>query len=182
MLFFLDKQLMKLELATVWVGGLVIFLVMFLVTAEVLSRRFFNAPIPGQVDIIMMAMVAFSVLCISYCYRQAGHIRMDLILRLLKGRYVWIGHLLVTILSLITVSSITPGTWTHFSRAFELGDTTFGVGLITWPSKLAVPIGLAVLWLRLTLELWVFGRLVVKPDAEPIGMPSPPDPRKEMDA
>ena len=182
MLVTLDAALMKIELATAWLGGLVIFLIMCLGTSEVLSRRLFNAPIPGQVDITMLSMVAFSVLCISHCYRQAGHIRMDLLLKLIRGRTAWVAHLLVTLLALLVITTIYPGTWSHFLRAYEFGDTTSGIGLPTWPSKLAVPIGLGVLWLRLVLELWVYSRLILRPDAELVGVPSPRDPREDMDA
>ncbi len=182
MLAILDNALMKVELATARFAGLVIFVIMVLVTFEVLFRRLFNSPIPGQVDFTMMTMVAFSVLCISYCYRQSGHIRMDLLMKLTHGRSNWVAHLFVTLVALLTITIITPGTWSHFERAYYFGDTTFGVGLPTWPSKLAVPVGLGVLWLRLVLELWVYGRLVIHPDGEPIGVPSPPDPLEDVDA
>lgn len=182
MLATLDIALMKIELVTARLAGLVIFLIMLLVSAEVFLRRLFNSPIPGQVDITMMSMVAFSVLCISYCYRQAGHIRMNLLVQMTQGRMTWVAQLFVTLMALLLVTSIVPGTWTHFHRAYAIGDTTFGIGLPTWPSKLVVPVGLGILWLRLVLEVWVFGRLILRPTAEPIGVPRPPDPLEDMDA
>ena len=181
-LAILDRGLARIELVTAWIGGLVIFLMMFLVTAEVVMRRLLASPIPGQVDITMLSMVAFGVLCVSFCYRRAGHIRMDLLVKVLRGRSRWSLELLVTLVAFVTISAILPGTWNHFLRAFEFGDTTFGVGLQTWPSKLAVPIGLGVLWLRLLVEFWVYGRLILRPDAAPIGVPTPPDPGEDMDA
>lgn len=182
MLALFDKILMQIELATARIAGLVIFILMILVTTDVVLRKLFNSPIRGQLDFTTMAMIAFSVLCISHCYRQSGHVRMDLLIRMTSGRVYWSTHLLVTVAALLTISVILPGTWAHFLRAYEFGDTTFGVGLSTWPSKLAVPVGFGVLWLRLVLELWVFGRLVIDPDAEPIGVPMAPDPLNEMDA
>ena len=65
-----DTALMRVEMVTATLAGLVIFLMMFLVTAEVFLRRVFNSPIPGQQDITILSMVAFGVLCISYCYRH----------------------------------------------------------------------------------------------------------------
>ncbi len=177
-----DDALVRIETVTAWLGGFVIFLLMFMVTAEVILRRLFNSPIPGQQDVTILSMVAFGVLCISYCYRQAGHIRMDLVLKVTDGRLRWLLNLMITIIALVTVSAVWPGTWAHFVRAYDLGDSTFGVGLPTWPSKLAVPIGLGLLWIRLMLELWVYGRLVARPDAEPVGVPRSPDPREDMDA
>lgn len=182
MLRSLDNGLMRIEYVTAWLAGLTIFVIMLLVSAEVLMRRLFNAPIQGQVDFTSMTMVAFSLLCISYCYRQAGHIRMDMLQKLTRGRVSWSTHLMATCLGLFLITAILPGTWTHFMRAWSLGDTTLGVGLPTWPSKLAAPVGLGILWLRLVLELWVFGRLIADPDLEPIGVPRPPDPLEDMDA
>ncbi|SNT01990.1 TRAP transporter small permease subunit [Tropicimonas sediminicola] len=182
MLEKLDKALMRVEYLTAWLGGLTIFVIMLLVTTEVLMRRLFNAPIQGQIDFIQMAMVTFSVLCISYCYRQAGHIRMDMLQKMARGRMGWATHLFATIVALFVVLAILPGTWAHFMRAWELGDTTIGVGLPTWPSKLAVPVGLGILAARLMLELWVFGRLILNDKLKPIGVPEPPDPLEDMDA
>lgn len=177
-----DRYLMRLEYATAWLGGLTIFAVMFLVTAEVLMRRLFNNPIEGQVDFTMMSMIGFSVLCISHCYRQAGHIRMDLLQKMSGGRTSWFLELFATCCGLFLISVILPGAWTHFLRAYEFGDTTLGVGLATWPSKLAACVGLGILWVRLVLELWVYGRLLINPTLEPVGVPLPPDPLEDMDA
>jgi len=178
----LDRALMAVEEVTAWLAGAVIFLIMLLVTAEVLLRRLFNSPIPGQVDVTVLGMIAFSVLCISYCYRRAGHIRMDLLQKATRGRLMWATQLCATLLALFTITAILPGTWAHFMRAYQFGDTTMGIGLSTWPSKLAVPVGLGIFWLRLALEVWVYARLVADPDAEQIAVPRAPDPVDAVDA
>ena len=182
MLTRLDALLCRIEYVTVWIAGLAILATMVLVTAEVLMRRLFNQPIQGQVDVVSTGMVAFSLLCISYCYRQAGHIRMDMLQKAMRGRAGWLAEIAATMAGLFLVVAILPGTWTNFMRAFAFGDTTMGVGLPTWPSKLAAPVGLGILALRLALELWVYGRLIADPKLEPIGVPKPPDPLEDMDA
>lgn len=182
MLARLDAALMKIEYASVWLAGVAILMTMFLVTAEVVARGIFNAPIQGQVDIVSVTMVAYSLLCISYCYRQSGHIRMDMLQKAMRGRAQWLAQIVATIAGLAVVLAILPGTWTNFMRAYEFGDTTMGVGLPTWPSKLAAPVGLGLLAARLTLELWVYARLIADPSLDPIGVPAPPDPSEDMDA
>lgn len=182
MLDTLDRLLQRVEYATAWIAGVTIFGLMLLASAEVLSRRLLNAPIPGQVDFTSLSMVTFSLLCISHCYRQAGHIRMDILQKMTTGRLSWMTQLLTTCIALFLVTAILPGTWSHFMRAWTLGDSTIGVGLSTWPSKLAAPVGLGILWLRLVLELWVYGRLIADPDLDPIGVPRAPDPVDHMDA
>ena len=177
----LDATLLRVETATAWIAGAVIFLMMGLVTAEVLMRRFLNAPIPGQQDITVLAMASFGVLCISYGYRMAAHVRMDLVINAMTGRWRWILQFCLTVLALFTITAILPGSWSHFMRAYAFGDSTIGAQLPTWPSKLTAPVGLAILWLRLALELWVYARLIRWPDAAPVGVPQAPDPRQATD-
>ena len=177
-----DKALRGVEWLTAWIAGITIFALMVMISAEVVLRRLFDAPIRGQVDVTELTMVSFGVLCVSYCYRHAGHIRMDLLLKVVGGRGRWIAELFVTLVAFAVVTVLLPGAWAHFERAFDFGDSTIGMSLPTWPSKLAVAVGLAILWLRLLLAFWVYGRLAVDPAATPVAVPVPPDPRKEMDA
>ena len=56
-------------------------------------------------------------------------------------------------------------------RSYELGDETIDIHLTIWPSKIVVPLALALLELRLLVNLWGYLRLVVLPDAEPWAVP-----------
>lgn len=47
----------------------------------------------------------------------------------------------------------------------------FDIKLPIWPTKLLVPIVLAVLWVRLVLQALDYGRLIGHPDAAPIAVP-----------
>ena len=69
---------------------------------------------------------------------------MDLVLKMFHDRPHWIMQLVVTLVALFTVTAIWPGTWNHFMRAYEFGDSTFGIGLPTWPSKLMAPVGMGI--------------------------------------
>lgn len=175
----LDGGLFRFELLTGALAAWVIFFVMVLGVAEILSRSLLNNPIYGQLDLIILSGPIYGILGISYCYRRASHVRMDLLARALSGRTHWIVELIVSIACWFIVLILIQGSWQHFMRAYEIGDSTINTRWPTWPSKLLVPLGLAILWLRLTLELWVYGRLVVDPDLQPIGVPTPPDPTAE---
>ena len=45
------------------------------------------------------------------------------------------------------------------------------IKLPVWPSKLAVPFALSVLWLRIVIQVVDYARLVRHPEAEPIAVP-----------
>ena len=104
MLEKLDRSLCRIEYATAWIAGATIFLLMLLASAEVLSRRILNTPIPGQVDFTSLTMVTFSLLCISHCYRQAGHIRMDILQKMTTGRLSWATQIFATLVALFLVT------------------------------------------------------------------------------
>jgi C4-dicarboxylate transporter, DctQ subunit len=174
-----DRVLAMVELAFAAIAGLVIFVLMFAGVAEILMRRLYNAPIYGHLDTVEQSMITFTVLSVSYCWRRAQHVRMDLLIRLFPGRARWTAELLAVSVGLLFLTLLIPGTWQYFLNAWSIGDTTMNIGMPTWPSKLAVPIGLGVLWLRLAIEALAYVRLIVDPNLSPIGVPSPPDPIKD---
>lgn len=174
-----DRALMAVETVVAGIAGLVILVLMFVGVVEILSRSLFNAPIYGHLDVVELTMISYTVLCVSYCWRKAAHVRMDLLLRRFSGRGRWSTELVTTALALAFVSLVLPGTWQYFHNAWEIGDSAMNTGLPTWPSKLAVPVGLGILWLRLALEMLAYLRLIADPLATPIAIPAPPDPTKD---
>ena len=93
----LDRALMVVETTTAAIGGLVIFAVMFVGVAEILLRKLFNSPLYGQLDLVEQTMSAYAILTISFCYRKAGHIRVEILAQHYKGRGRWIAELLTSL-------------------------------------------------------------------------------------
>jgi TRAP-type mannitol/chloroaromatic compound transport system permease small subunit len=166
-----DRLLRHVEFATVVVAGLVIFFVMWVGVAEIFSRKLFNFPLYGQLDLIEQTMVAYAILPISYCWRAAGHIRVDLVIDFFAGRRRWIVELLTTLLALVLVTAIWPGVLHFFDNAWEIGDSTINTQWPTWPSKFVPILGFSILWLRLVVETLAYARLVADPQAEPVAIP-----------
>ena len=65
-----------------------------------------------------------------------------------------------------------PYSYQHFGRAFEFGDSTIDIELATWPAKLAVPLALSVLLVRLGVQIAGYLRLVLRPDLAPVAVPT----------
>ncbi|MDI1252152.1 TRAP transporter small permease [Thermomonas sp.] len=169
----LDRALQVVEFATAVVGGVVIFGVMWVGVAEILLRKAFNAPLYGQLDLIEQSMAAYTLLTISYCYRKAGHIRVDIVVGHFKGRRKWIAELMASIAAFGLIVVLLPGVLHFFDNAYYIGDSTINTQWPTWPSKLIPVIGFSVLAARIALELWAYARLVADPLAEPIAVPVP---------
>lgn len=170
-----DQALQTVETATAVVGGTVIFTVMWVGVAEIFLRKVFNHPLFGQLDFIEQTMCTYALLTISYCYRRAGHIRMELFVERLSGRPRWIVESLTALAALALMTAIWPGALHYFENAFEIGDSTINTHWPTWPAKFVPVIGFSILWLRMVLELWAYLRLIADPSVEPIAVPTHPN-------
>ena len=166
-----DRALRRVEFATVLIAGAVIFFVMWIGVAEIFSRKLFNYPLYGQLDLIELTMSSYAILPISYCWRAAGHIRVDLLIDRFEGRRRWFVELLTTALALVLVTAIWPGIYHFFDNAWDIGDSTINTQWPTWPSKFVPIVGFSILWMRLVIETAAYVRLVIHPDAMPVSIP-----------
>jgi C4-dicarboxylate transporter DctQ subunit len=166
-----DRWLRRVEdLLDLVAAFFIVFLMMFAV-AQVISRKLFNYPLWGYVDIVEIVMVTFAFLGISYCQRLGGHVRMELIVRQLRGRSLWLVEMLGVLVALGIILVLLWYGFTHFLRAFQLGDSTIDREIILWPSKLVIPIAFAVLSARLLIQFLAYTRLALHPDATPVAVP-----------
>ena len=166
-----DRWLGWVETRLNLVAGLLIFALMLLGVAQIALRTVFRAPIFGYIDIVEVSMVGFAVLAVSFVQRVGGHVRMELLVGRLKGRTLWVAEAVGTTLALFIVAVLIPYSYRHFERAFDFGDSTIDIEIVTWPAKLVVPVALTILLGRLALQFAGYVRLVIHPDREPVAVP-----------
>lgn len=147
-----------------------IFALMCLGVAQIVLRSVFNAPIFGYIDLVELSMASMAFLGAAYCSRLGAHIRMELFIGRLKGRPLWIAETIGVLVALFIVGVLVWHGWGHFVRAYTLGDSTIDAQFQTWPSKLLVPIAFGIWWLRLLVQLFGSIRLVIDPEATPVGV------------
>ncbi len=166
-----DRLLFKLESVLTLLGGIVIFLLVFLATANVLGRWIFSKPVNGYIDWVEQAMAFFAFLGIAYTMREGGHIRMDILVGRIHGRFLWFVELLATLLMLGCTLVLVYGSYLHFYRAFSIGDSSLDINLPVWPAKLVVPVALSILALRLCLQVWGYTRAIIEGGDSPVAVP-----------
>lgn len=178
----LDQAWLKLESFMNLLAGFTIFLLVGLAVVHVLSRKLLNAPVPGYVDWTQQFMAVFAFLGLSFCQREGGHIRMDILVGQLRRRPLWIAEWLSTLFMLLLATALIYGTYFHFERSFAWDkplwsrDSSIDIALPLWPAKLIVTFSMAVLWVRLWLQLWGFGRAVKENSKMPVAVPLIEDP------
>lgn len=173
----LDRSLYRLERVFALISGLAVLGLMVLAVVSVGGRNMFNAPLPGYVDWIQMAMPLIAFLGISYAQRDGVHIRMDIVIGKLRGRPLWLAEFLTTFATLVLIVLLIWGSWAHFQRSFDWGaplwsrDSTIDIALPLWPAKILVPIAFSIMGLRLVLQLWGYVRAFVSGTETPVAVP-----------
>ena len=167
----LDRLYFRLESLLTLAGGLVILGLVLFATTNVLGRWLFDLPISGYIDWVEQAMAFMAFLGIAYTQRLGGHIRMDILIGTLQRRTLWFTELLSTVLMFLLTLALIYGSWLHFQRAYELGDSSLDINLPTWPAKLVVPVALGVLALRLLLQIWGYLRGIRRNTDAPVAVP-----------
>lgn len=166
-----DRALFRVESALTLVSGLFIMAVMLLSVANILGRKLFNLPVDGYIDWMIQAVPVMAFLGLSYVQRLGGHIRMDIVVRALKGRALWVAEFVGVLVMFLISLALIYGTWNHASRAFRLGDSTTDINLPIWPVKAMVTLMLILFAVRCALQLWAYARAIRSGEEAPAAVP-----------
>ena len=172
-----DRLLCPVEDALNFIAATAVLFLMMLGVVQVIMRIrwLFSAPIFGYIDMIELAMPILAILGISYCQRHGVHIRMDIMLQKLRGRTLWVVETFNSAVALAIVLLLTRFSWVFFMDAYTSGDSSVDAEYLTWPSKLLVPVALAILSVRLLIQFLGSLRLAIDPERELIGVIKPAD-------
>ena len=169
----IDRTLSNVETPLNLLGGVFIMALAGLGITQVILRSALGLSIPGYIDFVEQGTAFFAFLGLAYTQRTGAHIRMELLLQSLPRAAVWRLEVVNTLFAGIVVVLLIPGAWQHFLRAFTIGDSTMGIRLPTWPTRLLVVLALVLLLIRIAVQLWGFLRLSLVRDANPIAVPLP---------
>lgn len=159
----LDRLMHAIEKFTALISGVGIFALMLVGVVHVLGRKFFNMPIFGYIDIVEIMMSFLVFLGLAYTDRLGGHIRMELFVTHLKGRWLPLFELVGVVLGLAIIGVLLVYSWDHTMRAYSLGDSTIDAQFPLWPSKMVIPFSLGLLFLRMLVSLWAYLRVLIDP-------------------
>lgn len=128
---------------------IIIAMVMFGISTEVVTRYFLYRPIPGLMEVAEFSIVWIAFLGIPWLLREGGHVRMDLVSDLMSTRVRVVLHRVVSavcaIASLIITWYSTQATW----EAFQNHELEFGIARIpTAYVLLVIPFGSFALFIE----------------------------------
>lgn len=151
---WIGRALLRVEYVLLTGSILVILFVMFFVGAEVLMRYVFNSPIPGHLEGSELLGPIIVFLAVSYTQATHGHVGMDLVLDALspdRRRYAEIGTLLISIF-ICAVLAYFSGK--NALQLWRFDDVTMSPPYFkTWPAAAAIPLGYALISLRMYIQV-----------------------------
>lgn len=124
----------------------IIFLLIFLVVADVVGRGLFNSPVKGTPEIVSMSIVIICFLLAAYAVQSGGMLRTDVIVGMFGRRGQAFADLLSGLLGaaffiLIVWGSFEPAVHSWTSNEFE-GEGALRVPV--WPARFVIMAGAAL--------------------------------------
>jgi TRAP-type C4-dicarboxylate transport system permease small subunit len=151
---FLSNLQIKVENWLSYLSAGVIASMMIITIADVVARRGFSQHVKGSYEYVALLFVYLIFFGLAYAQRTDAHITIGV----LYMRLPRVARLRTQAVICIIGFGIF-GTLTYFGAesalfAQKIGDTLLGaIQVITWPSRVGVPIGFGVLALRFLAQL-----------------------------
>ncbi len=144
----------RLSRWSVAVGGLALAVMIVLITAQVVSRRFLDAPmvVADELSGYLLVITTFSAL--GYAHQRDDHIQVTLLIDRLSHRtraFLRIAWCLVSLpfLALLVWRTSVLTFDSYVSGSFSVSATN----VILWPIQIFVPLGLTVFLMQMAATL-----------------------------
>ena len=146
----IDSLLKSVVNISAAISSTTIFVMMFIITTDVILRYIFNRPVQGTYELAQFMVVGVVFLSIAYIQSVRGHIKMEIATSWLplKGQTALdiFSHLLGIFFFIIILWQSGQLAW----KAWVTQDHTMGlVAFPLWPAKSLVPLGSFLICLQL---------------------------------
>ena len=125
------------------------------ILCEVVLRRIFNRPQIWTQELTVMLFACYIILICAYGFQKKAFVAVDVIFAMLPQMAQHILHIITYLIFLVPfVVSMLPTSWSFFLRAYTTNEKTYSVWAApTWPVKLCLLIGLALLAIQSVSEI-----------------------------
>lgn len=135
-------------------AGAALFILMFLVDANALTRKLLNWPIVGTQEITEALMPLIILLPLGFTQLKRGHIRVQLLTDRLPRGTRRIIYMVTLAAGCAFFAWVAWATYLYALRAYNVGETAWGlVRFPIWPSKMGVALGAALLSVQFLLDI-----------------------------
>lgn len=151
----LDRGLTAIESVTDTLAAAAIFLTMAIVCGEVIARYFLNAPLAWAFDVLTLYIVpAIFFFGLPGSYSKSAHIAVDVLVQKLRPLPVALTILIGRLGGIALFAALVWFSGEFALENFRNGDTHTGVIVfLVWPSSMLVPLGCALVLVRMLSQI-----------------------------
>jgi TRAP-type C4-dicarboxylate transport system permease small subunit len=139
-----SRALGQATLALTWLAGVAMVAMIALIVASVFMRYAMRQPMLGSNELIQMTSVVLVMLALPYCTFTDGHIRVDILDKIMGRWGRLIGDLIYRLTSIFVLSLLTYRATIKGLDALKWGDNTNMLSLPIWPMYTVLALGSAL--------------------------------------
>lgn len=156
------KAIKRITRGVSFVGMFLLIPLMLLTSTEVVSRKLWDQPIPGTLELSSYMLSVFILLGIAYTQQARGHVRVTMFTERLRRRVRLALEMLTTCLSLFIIGILA---WQGWVVGIEEKAVSDMLRIPQMPFKMLVSVGAFMLVLELILDLIDSGLEFIRDDA-----------------
>lgn len=132
-------------------GMFFILPLMLLTTTDVISRSFFNKPVPGSFELSEYLLAVIILLAAAYTQQVKGHVGVDFFTARVSPRVQNAFRVITDLASLFVIAILVA---MGYLQAHEEKAVSDMLRIPQWPFKMLVCAGGLLLWLELLVDLF----------------------------
>ena len=143
------KVVQKASYGACFVGMFLAIPMMLLTVGDVVSRSFFNKPIPGTFELSEYMLAVIVLLGAAYTQQVKGHVGVDFLTSRFSPKIQAAFQAATTFAGLLIIAILV---WQGYLEGIHEKVVSDQLRVPQWPFKLLVAVGGLLLWLELLLD------------------------------
>lgn len=123
---------------------------MLITTGDVISRGFFNKPIPGTLELSEYMLSIIILLGAAYTQQVKGHVGVDFLTKRFSPKIRSIIEIITTLMCMFIISIMI---WQGFVEGIHEKTVSDMLRVPQWPFRLLVAVGGFLLWMEFFVDL-----------------------------
>lgn len=150
-----SRSFRRLTASLSWLSGVGILLLVLPTVADVTHRYFIGSSLPGMVEYSEIGIVFVVYLGVAHAMHEGAHISTPIVTARLKPAAAERVRLAGRVLLWVLIAFATWRTTLAAIEASQIREFRFGSVMVpTWPARICVALGFALLLVEITIDVW----------------------------
>ena len=140
-------------------GGVILFILAILTTISVFGRKFLDAPVPGDFELVAIGTGVAVFACLPYCQLMRGNVLVDFFMNIAPTRAKTIADIIAGLIFLAIGLMLT---WRMIYGAIDMHDVNEVSMTIGFPRWSTFPISIVFMSFLVIIIIYTLGRSIAE--------------------